>query len=74
MKLDYDLDEKNKNIMLSDHGINKIEKLSQTYGLLKNNNFYDPQNISLVHHINQALRANILFSLKTLITLLEIIK
>ena len=29
---------------------------------LKNNNFYDPQNINLVHHINQALKANLLFS------------
>ena len=61
-KEDYELDEKNKNVMLSDKGIDKIEKLSQTYGILKNNNFYDPQNINLVHHINQALKANLLFS------------
>jgi len=47
--------------MLSEKGIDKIEKLSQTYGILKNNNFYDPQNINLVHHINQALKANLLF-------------
>ena len=60
-KEDYELDEKNKNVMLSEKGIDKIEKLSQTYGILKNNNFYDPQNINLVHHINQALRANLLF-------------
>ena len=64
-KNDYDLDEKNKNIMLSEKGIDKIEKLSKTYGVLKNNNFYDPQNINLVHHINQALRANNLFSKDT---------
>jgi len=62
---DYELDEKNKNVMLSEKGIDKIEKLSQTYGILKNNNFYDPQNINLVHHINQALRANLLFSKDT---------
>jgi len=60
-KLDYEIDEKNKNVMLSEKGIDKIEKLSQTYGILKNNNFYDPQNINLVHHINQALKANLLF-------------
>ena len=60
-KSDYELDEKNKNAILSDKGIDKIEKLSSSYGILKNNNFYDPQNISLVHHINQALRANYLF-------------
>jgi len=61
-KDDYELDEKDKNVLLSEKGIDKIEKLSETYGLLKNNNFYDPQNISLVHHINQALKANLLFS------------
>ena len=61
-KNDYELDEKDKNVMLTEKGIDKIEKLSQTYGILKNNNFYDPQNISLVHHINQALKANLLFS------------
>jgi len=64
-KADYELDEKDKNVMLTEHGIDRIEKLSQTYGILKNNNFYDPQNIDLVHHINQALRANLLFSKDT---------
>ena len=64
-KQDYELDEKDKNVMLSEKGIDKIEKLSQTYGILKNNNFYDPQNINLVHHINQALKANLLFSKNT---------
>ncbi len=60
-KDDYELDEKNKNVMLSEKGIDNIEKISKTYGILKNNNFYDPQNINLVHHINQALKANFLF-------------
>ncbi|MBA1337730.1 MAG: preprotein translocase subunit SecA [Pelagibacterales bacterium] len=60
-KSDYEADEKDKNVMLSEKGIDKIEQLSKTYGILKNNNFYDPQNINLVHHINQALRANLLF-------------
>ena len=60
-KDDYELDEKNKNVMLSEKGIDRIEKISKTYGILKNNNFYDPQNINLVHHINQALKANLLF-------------
>ncbi len=61
-KEDYELDEKNNNVMLSEKGIDRIEKLSKTYGILKNNNFYDPKNINLVHHINQALKANLLFS------------
>ena len=47
--------------MLSDKGIDKVEKLSRIAGILKNDNFYDPQNLNLVHHVNQALRANFLF-------------
>ena len=58
---DFDLDEKNKNAILTDKGIDKIEKLAIQKGLLKNNNFYDPQNLNLVHHINQSLKANLLF-------------
>ncbi len=60
-KKDYDLDEKNKNAILTDVGIDNIEKMSIRTGILKNNNFYDPQNLNLVHHINQALKANLLF-------------
>ncbi len=60
-KNDYDLDEKNKNVILTDVGIDKIEKLASQKGLLKNNNFYDPQNLNLVHHVNQSLKANLLF-------------
>ena len=60
-KKDFELDEKNKNAILSDIGIDKIEKMSKQSGLLKNDNFYDPENMSLVHHINQALRANLLY-------------
>ena len=60
-KDDYDIDEKNKNVVLTDRGIDKIEKLSTQAGILKNNNFYDPKNIDLVHHINQALKASLLF-------------
>jgi preprotein translocase subunit SecA len=60
-KEDYELDEKNKNAILTDVGIDKIEKLSIQEKVLKNNNFYDPENLNLVHHINQALKANFLF-------------
>jgi len=60
-KLDYEIDEKNKNAILTDSGIDKIEKLANLKGLLKNKNFYDPENLNLVHHINQALKANLLF-------------
>ena len=64
-KDEFELDEKNKNAILTDRGIDKIEKLSTQRGILKNNNFYDPQNLSLVHHINQALKASKLFSKDT---------
>ena len=58
---DYEIDEKDKNILLSNEGINNVEKIFTDAGILKNNNFYDPENLSLVHHVNQALRANHLF-------------
>jgi len=61
-KQDYEIDEKNKNAILTDVGIDKIEKLAAQNGILKNNNFYDPQNLNLVHHVNQALKANFLFN------------
>jgi len=58
---DYEIDEKDKNILLTNNGINNIEKIFSNAGILKNNNFYDPENLSLVHHVNQALKANHLF-------------
>ena len=58
---DFDLDEKEKNILLTNDGIDNVEKIFSDAGILKNNNFYDPENLHLVHHVNQALRANYLF-------------
>ncbi len=58
---DFEIDEKDKNIFLTNDGINNVEKLLSDAGILKNNNFYDPENLHLVHHVNQALRANHLF-------------
>ena len=58
---DYEIDEKEKNILLTNEGINNVEKIFSDAGILKNNNFYDPENLNLVHHVNQALRANHLF-------------
>ena len=62
---DYELDEKNKNVILTDIGIDKIEKLAIQKRILKNNNFYDPANLDLVHHVNQALKSNLLFKKDT---------
>ena len=55
---DYEVDEKDKNVLLTNKGIDTVEKIFSTAGILKNNNFYDPENLSLVHLVNQALRAN----------------
>ena len=61
-KTDFEIDEKDKNIMLTDKGTDNVEKIFSNAGILKNNNFYDPENMALVHHVNQALRANYLFA------------
>ena len=58
---DFEIDEKDKNILLTNDGVNNLEKILSNAGILKNNNFYDPENLSLVHHVNQALRANHMF-------------
>jgi preprotein translocase subunit SecA len=58
---DYEIDEKDRSILLTNDGINNVEKIFSDAGILKNNNFYDPENLGLVHHVNQALRANHLF-------------
>ena len=60
-KEDYEIDEKDKNILLTNKGIDNVENIFTRAGILKNNNFYDPENLSLVHHVNQALKANHLF-------------
>ena len=64
-KKDYELDEKNKNVILTDAGVDKIEKLALQKNILKNENFYDPANLELVHHTNQALKANLIFKKDT---------
>ena len=60
-KNDFEVDEKDRNILLTNEGINHIESLFSKAGILKNNNFYDPENLDLVHFVNQSLRANHLF-------------
>ena len=59
---DFEVDEKDKNIFLTNNGISNVEKIFNNAGILKNNNFYDPSNLSLVHFVNQSLRANHLFT------------
>ena len=58
---DYEIDEKDKSIILTNDGIDNIENILKNSGTLKNNNFYDPSNLHIVHHVNQALKANFIF-------------
>ena len=58
----YDTDEKDRSALLTEKGIDFIEDKLRKINLLKGSSFYDPQNLSIVHHINQSLRANMLFT------------
>ncbi len=52
---DYTVDEKSRTVVLTDQGVANTEKL------LKIPNLYDPRNIEILHHVNQALKAHSLF-------------
>ncbi len=58
---DFEIDEKDRTIILTNNGIDNIENIFNRTGILKNNNFYDPANLHIVHHVNQALKANFIF-------------
>ena len=58
---DYEIDEKHKTVVLTDGGNEHAEEIMRRLGILTDGGMYDAQNISLVHHINQALRAHKLF-------------
>ena len=58
---DYEIDEKQRTIVLTEVGNEHIEQLLQEAGLLQTGNLYDIQNMSIVHHVNQALKAHHLF-------------
>lgn len=60
-KEDYEIEEKHKSIALTEEGQEHVESLLRDHGLLKEGNLFDIQNIGLVHHANQALRAHKLF-------------
>ena len=64
-KEDYEIDEKSKSVNLTDKGIGEMEKVLLKEKVLKNNNLFDSENIVLIHHINQALRAHKLFDKNT---------
>jgi len=60
-KENYEIDEKDKNVLLTNKGIDTIENVFSNAKIMKNKSFYDPENIGLVHLVNQALRANLLY-------------
>ncbi|HWV42785.1 preprotein translocase subunit SecA [Pseudorhodoplanes sp.] len=60
-KSDYEVDEKQRTVNLTEAGMEKMEQWFRDDGLLKGNSLYDIENVSTVHHVNQALRAHKLF-------------
>ncbi|MCR9212980.1 MAG: preprotein translocase subunit SecA [Proteobacteria bacterium] len=62
---DYEVDEKSKAVSFSETGTESIEKILDDADLLKGDNLYDTENVSVVHHANQALRAHKLFEKDT---------
>ncbi|MGX9426706.1 MULTISPECIES: preprotein translocase subunit SecA [Bradyrhizobium] len=61
-KSDYDVDEKQRTVTLTEGGMEKLEGLLRDAGQLKGDSLYDVENVSVVHHVNQALRAHTLFT------------
>src|SRR6202012_1722736 len=62
---DFEKDEKQRTVSLTEAGVEKIESLLREDGLLTEGTLYDIHNIALVHHANQALRAHKLFARDT---------
>src|SRR5712671_1707150 len=62
---DYEKDEKQRTVALTEPGVEKIEGMLRQYGLMTTGSLYDIQNVGLVHHVNQALRAHKLFARDT---------
>ncbi len=61
----YEKDEKQRAVTLTEAGAERIEELLSETGMLSAGSLYDIQNVSLVHHVNQALRAHKLFQRDT---------
>ena len=59
--VDYELDEKQRSVVLTEDGTEKMERLLEDAGLLHGSNLYDFENTLVVHHLNQSLRANVMF-------------
>jgi preprotein translocase subunit SecA len=60
-KTDFEVDEKQRTVVLTEAGMENMEQMLRKDGLLKGEHLYDVENVSTVHHVNQALRAHKLF-------------
>ena len=60
-KSDFEVDEKQRTVTLTEAGMEKLEQRLRDSGQLKGDSLYDVENVSVVHHVNQALRAHKLF-------------
>jgi preprotein translocase subunit SecA len=60
-KADYEIDEKQRTVTLTEVGMEKMEQMLRQADLLRSDSLYDIENVSVVHHVNQALRAHKLF-------------
>ncbi|AKQ42154.1 preprotein translocase subunit SecA [Aurantiacibacter atlanticus] len=61
----YEKDEKSRNVQLTEDGVEEIEKRLIAAGLLETDNLYDIENTQVVHHMDQALRAVVMFKKDT---------
>ncbi len=57
----YEADEKAKSVTLTEDGVELAERMLEAAGLLATSNLYDVENTQVVHHLDQALRANVMF-------------
>ena len=60
-KVAYEVDEKQKSLTLTEDGTEMAERALEAAGLLEGENLYDIENTQVVHHLNQALKANVIF-------------
>jgi preprotein translocase subunit SecA len=58
---DYDKEEKQKSVVLTEDGTEKAERMLEEAALIEGRNLYDIVNTQVVHHLNQALKANVMF-------------
>ncbi len=61
----YEKDEKSRHVSFTEEGNEKVEDLLRDAGLLATDNLYDVENTQVVHHLDQALKANIMFKRDT---------